>query len=364
MSPMPIGAQSRPGDAMAAPHAVLSGAVDTRTASLPSVAASGRWAYRGKVGVAVLVTALIAGQAPPPPSQESPLLPGASDGCDVLSPHDDLAGTARTPMATKLRPGQPARPILLHLAHHPAADPCDSAVGRFNLVHHRAWYDNEGEQTTRDIVRWYADDDSGAELMTQHPSGGFGVIEDFWPPGWLHDRNLFHAYRSTDWLRAKSRLQNAQINRTTQLVAGLAALATWHSPGPPQRALAAQALADTTGLTAHPNTLDHAGRTGIAVAATSDNGRERHLLILHPSTGGVLAYERAILTLTGWRTRVYLLLLTHTHTPHRYWEPPATNTPPVASPDQREMPRRSGVWLVPAEHPCTPELEPGEVSPR
>ncbi|MET8312259.1 hypothetical protein [Micromonospora sp. NPDC005173] len=220
-------------------------------------------------------------------------------------------------MATMLRPGQPARPILLHLARQTAADPCDSAVGRFNLVHHRAWYDNEGEQTTRDIVRWYADDDSGAALMTQHPNFGVAVTHDFWPPGWLHNRNLFHTYRSTDWLRAQSSLQDAQINRTIGLVAGLAALATWHSPGPPQRALAAQALADTTGMTTHPSTLGHVGRTGIAVAATSDIGRER-LLILHASTGGVLAYERAILTPTGWRTRVYLLLLTHTHAPHRY----------------------------------------------
>ncbi|MEU7753666.1 hypothetical protein [Micromonospora sp. NPDC049171] len=208
-------------------------------------------------------------------------------------------------------------------------------------------------------MRWYADDDSGAELMTQHPSDGSGAIEDFWPPGWLHDRHLHHAYRSTDWLRTQSSLQSAQINRTTQLVVGLAALATWHSPGPQQRALAAQALAGTTGMTAHPNTLDHAGRTGTAVATTSANGRERHLLILHPSTATVLAYEHAILTPTGWRTRAYLLLLTHTHAPHRYWEPPATNTPPVTSPDQREMPRRSGVWLVPAEHPCTPQRELG-----
>ncbi|MDG4807643.1 hypothetical protein O7634_12860 [Micromonospora sp. WMMD1120] len=312
----------------------------------------------------VLVTALIAGQVPPPPSQESPLLLTASDGCDVPTPNHDLADTAHTPTATNLRPGQPARPILLRLARHTAADPCDTAAGRFNLVHHRTWYDNEGEQTTRDVVRWYADDDSGAELMTQHPSHGFDVIEDFWLPGWLRDRHLFPAYRSTDWLRAQSSLQTAQVNRTTQLVAGLAALATWHSPGPPQRALATQALADTTGLTAHPHTLDHAGRTGIAVAATSDNGRERHLLILHPSTGAVLAYERATLTPTGWRTRVYLLVLTRTHAPYRYWEPPDTNTPPVAFPDQREMPSRPGVWLVPAEHPCAPEREPGKESPR
>ncbi|WP_435209102.1 hypothetical protein [Micromonospora sp. bgisy143] len=312
----------------------------------------------------MLVTALIVGQVPPLPSHESALRLAAFAGCDVPTLNHDLAGTAHTPTATNLRPGQPARPILLHLARHIAADPCDSAAGRFNLVHHRAWYDNEGDQTTLDVVRWYADDDSGAALMTQHPSLGVAVTHDFWPPGWLRDKNLSRAFRSTDWLRAKSKLQNAQVNRTTQLVAGLASLATWHSPGLPQRALAAQALADTTGITAHPNTLDQAGRTGIALSATSDNGRQRHLLILNPSTGAVMAYERAILTPAGWRTRVYLLVLTRTHAPHRYWEPPATSTRPAASLDQREMPRRSGVWLVPAEHPCTPEHESGEESPR
>ncbi|MET8283560.1 hypothetical protein [Micromonospora sp. NPDC005174] len=305
--------------------------------------------------MAVVAMALIAGQVPPPSGEQTPLLLAAADGCDVPSPNHNLASTARTPPPTMLRSGQPARPILLRLAHQPAEDPCDSVSGRFNVVHHRAWFGNDGEQSTRDVVRWYADDDSGAELMTQHPNFRFGVMRDFWPPGWLDDRDLSRAYRSTDWLRAQARLQNGHADRNTGLVAGIAALATWHSPGPPQRALAAQALADTSGLTAHPNTLDRAGRTGIALSATSDDGRNRHLLILHPSTGAVLAYERAILTPAGWRTGVYLLLLTHTHAKRRWWEPSTTHAPLPAHPGQLEMPRRSGVWLVPGEYPCTPE---------
>ena len=61
---------------------------------------------------------------------------------------------------------------------------------------------------------------------------------------------------------------------------------------------------------------DRAGRTGIGVSATSDD--IRFLLILNPTTGELLAYERAALTpphgsdRTGPLVDDYQLFLVHT----------------------------------------------------
>ncbi|KAB1116862.1 hypothetical protein F6X54_10305, partial [Micromonospora aurantiaca] len=179
----------------------------------------------------------------------------------------------------------------------------------------------------RDVVRWYADDDSGAELSQRYPPLILhpNLRRDFWPSGWLHDKNLFRAYHSTDWLRAQAHLRTSRRSEDAALMDGLATLSTWHNPDPLQRGLTARVLADTANLTAHSDTLDRAGRSGIGIATISADGHERHLIILHPSTGAVLAYEHAHLTPAGWRARSYLLLLTRTHSPHRWWEQPPTS---------------------------------------
>lgn len=326
------------------------GGVDIRTPPLPPAAVSGGgWASRSLAGIAVLAAALTTGHPPTPPQRQTPLLIAEVHDCGVPTPTPagDLAVTARTPTPTSLRSGRPARPVLLDLALQVTPAACDHSGGWYDVVHHRAWHLGDGgQQTTRDVVRWYADDDSGVELITRYPEPRAGVTRDFWPPGWLHDKYLFHAYRSTDWLRTQARVQTTQTDEATVLLAGLAVLATWYSPRPPQRALAARVLADTAGLTTHPGTIDRAGRSGIGVAAISHDGHERHLLTLHPATGEVLAYERAGLTPTGWRTNTYLLLLTHSHAPHRWWEPPP-DTPPPPPQQQRMMPRHCDVWLTP-----------------
>lgn len=309
----------------------------------------------GRAGVmALLAAALAVGQLPPPPGRSAPILAPEAVSCALPAPSVNLAGIARTPPATRLRPGRPARPILLDLAQRIGSGSCEAIQGKYDVVRHRAWYYPD---STTDVVRWYADDDSGAELKRQHPWPYTGVMHDFWPPGWLSDKNLRRAFYSTDRLRFHARRQTAQVDEATGFLAGLTALTTWHNPGQPQRALAVRVLADTPELTAHLGTLDHAGRAGIGVRATSDGGHRRALLILDPHTGAVLAYERATLTPTGWQTVAYLLLLDRTHAESRYWEPTArsaTDSPPV---DPREMPREAGTLLV-TPAPCTPQGAP------
>ncbi|MGJ3224071.1 hypothetical protein ACQEUV_01610 [Micromonospora aurantiaca (nom. illeg.)] len=306
--------------------------------------------------MAVLAAALVVGCLPPPARGQFPLLASPTQGCGVPMPKGHLVGITRTPPPTRLRSGQPARPVLLDLAARITPDTCDAVEGTYDVVYHRAWSNSGGEPSMRDVVRWYADDDSGAELSQRYPPLILhpNLRRDFWPSGWLHDKNLFRAYHSTDWLRAQAHLRTSRRSEDAALMDGLATLSTWHNPDPLQRGLTARVLADTANLTAHSDTLDRAGRSGIGIATISADGHERHLIILHPSTGAVLAYEHGHLTPAGWRARSYLLLLTRTHSPHRWWEQPPTDptAPPPPPPDRREMPRASPVVLTLAYTPC------------
>ncbi|MBM0277474.1 GPP34 family phosphoprotein [Micromonospora sp. STR1s_6] len=77
-------------------------------------------------------------------------------------------------------------------------------------------------------------------------------------------------------------------------------------------------LRETPGITYRPSVTDRAGQTGIGLSATADD--IRFLLILNPSTGELLAYERAALTppadsdRNGALVDDYHLFLVHTHT--------------------------------------------------
>ncbi|GAB3087216.1 hypothetical protein [Micromonospora schwarzwaldensis] len=238
--------------------------------------------------------------------------------------------------------------MLLNLASRLTADRCDTLPGRFAVVHHRLWrYDTNSTRET-DVVRWYAADDSGAELARRSPNRQ--ITQDWWRPGELRVRNLTNAYLTSEWLITQAHMQGWG-DGPAALVEGLAALATWHNPGQRQRRLATRVLADTSGLTAHPAVTDRAGRRGVGITAFTEQGHTRHLLILDSDTGQILAYEVSTLTATGWRAQIYLLLLTRTHTPRRWWEPSTANNP--AAPPRRYLhPRHSPVWLIHQDQPC------------
>ncbi|MFJ1541894.1 hypothetical protein ACIODS_25480 [Micromonospora chalcea] len=238
--------------------------------------------------------------------------------------------------------------MLLDLVARITATACDATPRRFNVVHHHRWaYNTSGGVKEAQAVRWYAADDSGAELATRSP--GRQVAHDWWRPGDLRIRNLTNAYTTSAWLISDAQL-NGWGDDTPALLDGLAALALWYSPDRQQRGIALRVLADASGLTAHPATVDRAGRVGVALVATSRQGRTRHLLILDPGTGQILAYETATLAPSGWRSQVYLLLLTRTHASRRWWEPAASAS--AAHAHWQVHPRHARVWLIHQDPPC------------
>ncbi|MGC4885697.1 hypothetical protein [Micromonospora sp. DT227] len=248
----------------------------------------------------------------------------------------------------QMPPGRPARPVLLDLARRLGADRCDATPGRFAVVRHHLWRYEASNTRQHDVVRWYADDDSGAELAIHSPNPQ--VAKDWWQPGGLRLQDLTKAYTSCERLISQAQMQSWGDDPAA-LIEGVAALGMWYSPNRQQRQLAARVLADTPGLTAHDTVADRAGRFGIGIAAFSDQGRSRHLLILDRATGQILAYEAAALTTNGWRAQMYLLLLTRTHAPRRWWEPPTQqqSTEPLQGP----LYAHAGIWPVGDDTSCT-----------
>ncbi|MDG4803699.1 hypothetical protein [Micromonospora sp. WMMD980] len=289
---------------------------------------------------------------PPPPALPAAVYVGAADDCAVPSPSPHRRAAPGS-AGVRLRPGGPARTVLLNLAGRIAAEACDATTGKFAVVRHHLWrYDAGGVQES-DVVRWYAADESGAELAVRHPRQQ--VAPDWWGPGGSRAPRLADSYASGESLISGAQFDGWRVDPPA-LVDVLARLAMWHSPGRAQRQLAAQVLADAAGLTAHPATTDRAGRVGVGIAAFSERGRTRHLLILDAHSGQVLAYEAATLTASGWRSQVYLLLLTRTHAPRRWWEPP-TGREPVAALSAYLEPHRSAAWFIHSDQPCNTDRD-------
>ncbi|MEU1860601.1 hypothetical protein [Micromonospora aurantiaca (nom. illeg.)] len=296
---------------------------------------------------ATLIAAVAAVTTVPPPALSAAVSAGAADDCAVPSPTAHRR-TSPGSAGVRVRPGGPARPVLLALAGRLAAEACDATTGRYAVTRHHLWrHDTSGVEDS-DVVRWYAADDSGAELAVRHPRPQ--VALDWWSPAGARAPRLTHAYASSEVLVSRAQLNGRRVDPPA-LVELLAELAMWHSPDRSQRHLAAQVLADTAGLTAYPATTDRAGRVGVGIAAFSERGRTRHLLILDARSGQVLAYEAATHTASGWRAQVYLLLLTRTHAAHRWWEPPTAGEPVAASPPYLE-PRHPAVWVIHSDQPC------------
>ncbi|MEV0003451.1 ATP-binding cassette domain-containing protein [Micromonospora sp. NPDC050980] len=282
---------------------------------------------------------------------------GVEAGCAVPEPARaaELAATAAMPPATILAYPRTAPGVLQDLAQRIAPDTCDTISGRFDVVRLRSWHLDEGEPATRDVVRWYRDDDSGAALTSDFPDPWLGITHDFWLPGDLTIPSVSGAFTSSDFFHYSVDVL-AGDGGGDRIIRGLAVLAAWRSPGPAGRRLAVMELAHTPGLTAYPALVDRAGRAGIGVAAIGAHGTERHLLILHPSTGQVLAYERATHTPSGWQPSVYRLLLTRTHAERRYWEKPSTTADDSTQVRQAGLmtPRRQSRYILRPEQLCIP----------
>jgi len=87
--------------------------------------------------------------------------------------------------------------------------------------------------------------------------------------------------------------------RTPQsILRGVAEIYRVHALSAAQRAAIVQVLADTDGLVERGLVTDRAGRTGLAITVDSIDagGTQRDLLILDPTTGGLLEYEQILLS--------------------------------------------------------------------
>ncbi|MFI9642431.1 hypothetical protein ACIG87_20610 [Micromonospora sp. NPDC051925] len=318
-------------------------------------------AVAGGLTAAALLTATLPAPVRAASRTTVRLSPTSGCGTPSLASRADLASIAAQGIpATVLAYPRAARPLLRDLASHLTPDPCDRVNGRFDLVHHRRWHRNPTSGLeVRDIIRWYDHNGYGAALTTQHPPTGVDTVRDHWTALDPFDPQLADAFSDTTHLQWHIASAPGSSEEAEAALIGLAVLSTWHSPRRPGRALALTTLADTPDLTTYPRVADRAGRAGIGVATTSTDQSQRRLLILHPTTGTVLAYEHATLTPTGWQVNDYLLLHTHTRTARRWWEPPTTNSHATARPAQ-QTPRPRSRWIVPTAQPCLPT----EASPR
>ncbi|MEU5943099.1 hypothetical protein ABZ807_28935 [Micromonospora sp. NPDC047548] len=237
------------------------------------------------------------------------------------------ARTAATP-PTALPAPQPAAHVLPRVA---AEASCD-VPGRFSFVQIRQWAADtriDGGRTTSTVVvfeqrHWRADNGSGRAVNLRHPPGPQPTTDETYQPGEL-DGTIGPVAADPAGL-------TKQITSITQPFLGapavldaVADLTAWRTPGRDARTAILALLNDTDGLTHHAAVRDRAGRTGVGVSATGEDGAVRGLFILHATTGEVLAYERAHFRPPKGNTRTgdvedYLLFSVHTRTS-------TTNTP-------------------------------------
>ena len=297
--------------------------------------------------VVLAATAVPAATMPAP----IPAQPRAAQCPTSAAPQPRLAATHRGTgdQGKKVAYPQPARAPLRVLAARLRASACDTVTGRYDLVYYRQWNNPiRYGAAVREVVRWRGDDRSGGQLATQHPSGVTPVTHDWWQPGDLYSVGLIDPFTRTDVLREDLRINDPLPADPTDVLANLAYLSTWYSPRRDGRAAVLNVLADLSTLTYYPRVADRSGRPGIGVAATS--GGRRVLLVLHPDTGEVLAYESARLGPFGWRVQTYLLYLVHSHATRRWWEPTARPRPATPSPPLYPQPQQH--WLLITPSPC------------
>ncbi|NJC13153.1 hypothetical protein F4558_002979 [Micromonospora profundi] len=201
---------------------------------------------------------------------------------------------------------------------------CDASPGRFAYIHLLQWATDTtiaGNRATTRIVlfeeqRWRADDASGRVIRSRYPGANQPTDDSTYHPGEL-DGPIGPIATDPAALNAHIDATQPRFLGPTAVIRGLVSLLGWRTPNQAARTTVMTVLRDTPGVAYHGSVTDRAGRTGVGVSATSDG--IRFLLILNPTTGELLAYERAALTPppASDRTRPlvddYHLFLVHTH---------------------------------------------------
>lgn len=238
------------------------------------------------------------------------------------------ARTAATP-PTALPAPRPAAHVLPEVA---AEARCD-VPGRFSFVQLQQWAADtriDGQRATSTVVvfqhrYWRADNGSGRAISLRHPPGPQPTTNQTYPPGTL-DGSIGPVAADPAGLTTQITSITPPFLGAPAVLDAIASLTTWRTPGRDARTAILTLLTGTERLTYHPQVRDRAGRTGVGVSATRENDTVRSLLILHPTTGEVLAYERAHFRPSKGkqprpgRVEDYLLFSAHTRTS-------TTNTP-------------------------------------
>ncbi|MFY1614673.1 hypothetical protein [Micromonospora sp. WMMD736] len=226
------------------------------------------------------------------------------------------------PSPTHLPASTPAQQALEAVTVGPSG--CDAIPGRFAYVHLLQWATDTtiaGNSTTTRIAlfeeqRRRADDASGRVIRSRYPTGQRPTDDSAYRPGEL-DGSVGPISTDPAALTAHIDATQPRFLGPTAVIRGLVSLLGWRTPNQAARTAVLTVLSDTPGITYHGSVTDRAGRTGIGVSATADD--IRFLLILNPTTGELLAYERAALTpppgsdRTGPLVDDYHLFLVHTH---------------------------------------------------
>ncbi|MEU7970993.1 hypothetical protein AB0B48_03020 [Micromonospora sp. NPDC049089] len=242
-------------------------------------------------------------QSAPSPSSTTAPLPAVAQPCP--SPAALTAAQLKTraqqkldPSPTRLPASTPARQALETVAVGPSG--CDSIPGRFAYVHLLQWATDTaiaGNSATTRIVlfeeqRWRADDASGRAIRSRYPTGQQPTDDSTYYPGEL-DGPIGPIAADPAALTEHINANQPRFLGPTAVIRGLVSLLGWRTPNQAARTAILTVLRDTPGITYHASVTDRAGRTGIGVSATSAD--IRFLLIFNPTTGELLAYERAAL---------------------------------------------------------------------
>jgi hypothetical protein len=292
----------------------------------------------------------------PLPATASPPGPSTSTSADPdslchpplpLAPAElaDVGGRTGNTTPVSLPASTPAAPALSLLSGAILATRCDRDVAGsvYDFVQLQQWAADttirDGRATSSIVLfqeeRWRAADGSGRVASTRYPGtrpppSGPDSSDVRHQPGELlavmpatdpAKRAEIPPPIATDPANLAEQFNTAQPRRMgpQSVLRAYADLAGWHTTTLQQRRAILTVLANTDGLRYHPAVADWAGRTGVGVSVDSNQGDTRDLVILHPATGQLLAYEHAVLGNRTQRTAAprvenYVLYLAHSTT--------------------------------------------------
>ncbi|PSK66687.1 hypothetical protein B0E53_01328 [Micromonospora sp. MH33] len=297
----------------------------------PAVRTAAALAVLGLLATAALAPGWATTRTATPDTSSPPVTPPThprTAPCEIPAPLTAAqlrvlaARTAATP-PTVLPAPQPAAQVLPAVA---AEAGCD-VPGRFAFVRLRQWAADtsvQGGHATSHVVlfeqrHWRADDGSGRETSLRYPPGPQPTTDDTYLPGNL-DGPIGPIAATPAALTAQITSIAPPFLGAPAVLDAVAGLTRWRTPNRDARTAILTLLRHTDRLTYHGAVRDRAGRVGVGISATSDHGTVRSLLILNPTTGEILAYERAHFpppqderSPTG-QVEDYLLFTAHTRT--------------------------------------------------